>query len=217
MRVLFNAPIDPLTVNGSTIQVSGGSQTVMPSSISFSQNNQMVQVTPQEPLPASTMMTLTIAGVTDMAGNPVTSQTTHFTTGAAPQTSTTFIVNTNPPASQSNVPVNVAPNVQSSAAIDPTSLNSTSFQIYDTVLSQTVAGTYSLSSDGLTAYFLPNTLLAAGRTYYEYVDYSQNVLDLVGNAVRAYFQTFATSFSVSTQGPQVVAVSPQNGLTAVPI
>ena len=33
-------------------------------------------------------MTLTISGVKDVAGNAVTTQTTQFTTGAAPQTFT---------------------------------------------------------------------------------------------------------------------------------
>ena len=47
IRVRFSGPIDPLTVNGTTIQVSGGNQTAVPSAISFSENNQVVQITPQ--------------------------------------------------------------------------------------------------------------------------------------------------------------------------
>ena len=103
--------------------------------------------------------------MTDLAGNAIAAQTTQFTTGAAPQTYTTYIVNANPPANQSNVPVNVAPSLQCQRADGSHLVNSNSFQVYDTVLHQTVAGTYSLSADGLTAYFLPNALLATGRTY----------------------------------------------------
>ena len=93
IRVRFSGPIDPLTVNGSTIQVSGGNQTAVPSAISFSENNQVVQITPHDPLPASTVMTLTLAGVTDLAGNVIAGQSTQFTTGLAPQTYTTYVIN----------------------------------------------------------------------------------------------------------------------------
>ena len=48
IRVQFSGPVDPLTVNDSTIQVTaaGSSQT-----ISFGSGNQLAQLTPQNPLP----------------------------------------------------------------------------------------------------------------------------------------------------------------------
>ena len=55
IHVLFSGPIDPLTVNGTSIQVSGGGQTAVPGSISFSNGNQTVLITPQAPLPASVL------------------------------------------------------------------------------------------------------------------------------------------------------------------
>ena len=54
-------PIDPLTVNGTTVQLSAAGQPVVPQAISFSNNNQIVLVQPQGVLPASTPLTLTIA------------------------------------------------------------------------------------------------------------------------------------------------------------
>ena len=48
IRVQFSGPIDPTTVNGTTIQVSGGGQPVTPGSISFSSSNQIVQITAAE-------------------------------------------------------------------------------------------------------------------------------------------------------------------------
>jgi hypothetical protein len=73
----FSAPVDPLTMNGTTIQVSGGGTTSVPASISFmsdgvANGNLRVLIVPQAPLPASTTMTFTVNGVTDVAGNAVT-------------------------------------------------------------------------------------------------------------------------------------------------
>src|SRR5262249_10506251 len=67
VRVVFSGAIDPLTVTGSTLQISGGAAVL--GSISFSNGNTTVQVTPQGLLPASSALTLTMAGVTDLAGN----------------------------------------------------------------------------------------------------------------------------------------------------
>lgn len=71
IRLVFSKPINPLTVNASTIQLSGGGITVVPDSISFSNNNQLVLLVPHSPLPDNTQMTLAISGITDVAGNAV--------------------------------------------------------------------------------------------------------------------------------------------------
>ena len=113
----------------------------MAGAISFSNNNQTVSFVPQNPLPASTPMTLTVAGVKDLAGNAVAAQTTHFMTGTAPAVATPVVVNTNPSVGATNVPVNVAIALQTNAAIDATTVNSSTFQVYDTTLNQNVAGT----------------------------------------------------------------------------
>src|SRR4029077_12411519 len=84
--VKFSKAIDPVSVTGSTVQISGGGQTVVPVTITFgryavpSPNFDYVVVTPQAPLPANTLMTITINGVTDQQGNAVVSRTSQFTT-----------------------------------------------------------------------------------------------------------------------------------------
>ena len=54
---MFNKPINPLTVNASTIQLSGAGITEVPDSISFSNNNQTALLVPHAPLPDGTQMT----------------------------------------------------------------------------------------------------------------------------------------------------------------
>ncbi len=226
IRVQFSGPIDPMSVNGTTIQVSGGGQPVTAGSISFSNGNQIVQITPQSVLPASTVITLAIAGVQDVAGNAVAAQTTQFTTAATPQSlNNVVVVNTNPPSNSTNIPLNVAISVQTNAEIDPTTVNVSTFTVHDNVLNQNAIGSYSQSADGMTLYFVPSGPLATGRSYTVSVDTSGTMIDLVGNQVNSNFVnfccgytfSFTTGVTASTMGPVVTGVSPGNGMTQVPI
>jgi hypothetical protein len=234
IRVLFSGPIDPLTVNSTTIQVSAGGVPITSAisfstaaqagvttqTVSFSNGNQAVLITPENPLPASTVLTLTVSGVKDLAGNVVPTSTTHFTTGTGPDTITPLVVSTNPPASATNVPLNVAVSLQTNVAIDPTTLNSNTFGVYDTVLAVYVSGSYSLSSNGLIVYFVPSAPLATGRIYNVLFN-GRGMADLVGNqfavccGVNDYH--FTTGVVSSTTGPNVTGVSPANGSTQVPL
>ena len=126
--VVFSAPIDPVMVSGTTIQLSGGGMTSVPASISFTNNNQTVEITPEAPLPPSTQMTLTISGVTDVAGNVVATHTTHFTTGTAAATAAPGVVTANPVPNATGVPLNAAISLQANAQIDGTSVTSSTFK-----------------------------------------------------------------------------------------
>ena len=82
--LMFSKAIDPITVTGSTVSITGGAQTVVPASISFNSTLTEAIITPLAPLPGSTVMTITINGVTDTQGHSVTPLTTTFTTAAGP-------------------------------------------------------------------------------------------------------------------------------------
>jgi hypothetical protein len=163
------------------------------------------------------VLTLAISGVKDVAGNAVTAQSTQFITAATPQTfNNVAVVSTNPPASTTNIPINVAIGVQANAEIDTTSVNASSFVIHDNVLNQNVVGTYSESADGMTLYFVPTGPFATGRNYSISIDSPGTMMDLVGNSVNAYSFSFTTGVSASTVGPVVTGVSPGSGQTQVP-
>ena len=219
--VVFTAPIDPLTVTGATIVVSGGGSSSTPASISFSNNNRIVAVTPEAPLPASTAMTITITGIKDLAGNTVPTFTSTFTTGSAAATATPGILIANPSPGSTGLAVNVAITLQANAPIDGSTVNSSTFQVYDNTLNQYVPGTYSLSADSTSVYFVPNTQLATGRAYYIYYA-GYGMTDLAGNSLTSCSGclsnfSFTTGFTVGTAGPQVTGVSPANGLVKIPI
>jgi large repetitive protein len=117
--IVFSEPINPLTISGSTIQLSGGGITEVPDSISIGNNNSQVLMVPHVPLPDSTLMTLTISGVTDLAGNALVPQTTHFTTGIGPTLASPAITSTNPFDQATNVALNAQVQVHVDHPLDP--------------------------------------------------------------------------------------------------
>jgi len=219
VSLVFSKPINQLSVSGSTIQLTDGVTTAVPDSINFSNTNQNVQLVPHAPLPDATLMTLTISGVTDVAGNAVATQTTHFTTGTGPDVVTPTVVAESPFSGESNVPLNTIIQVQVNDPIDPGTVTSSSFVVFDSTTSQTVAGSYSVSADGLTITFLPNAPLAANHTIS--VDTGNHGMkNLVGNLLATGGLSafvFSTGTAANTTAPQVVGISPPNGMTGVPI
>ena len=93
VSVSFNKAINPISVTGSSVQLSGGSVTEVPSSISFTPDYTRTMIVPQAPLPSSTAMTIAISGVTSEAGVAVTSKSTTFTTMAGADFNAPYVVN----------------------------------------------------------------------------------------------------------------------------
>jgi hypothetical protein len=218
INVEFAGPIDPLSVNGTTIQVTGGSQTVIPVSMSFGNGNQTVSITPEAPLPQSTPMTMAISGIVDVAGNTVNPQTTHFTTGALPATAAPLLLGVNPAQSATGVPLNAAVSFQASVPLDPTTLSARTFELYGNTGNQLVSGTISQSTDGTTGYLLPSAALATLQNYQIYISYPNCcIADLAGNDLPTSIYSFTAGTNAAPTAPQVFAVSPTAGLTGVPI
>jgi RHS repeat-associated protein len=220
VRVVFSKPIDPLTINAGTVQLSGGGTTVVPDSISFSNGNQSVLLVPHAPLPDATQMTLTISGITDVAGNPVTAQTVNFTTETGPDVVAPLLVSSSPFQAGVNVPLNAVGTLQVNEPVDAGSVNGSTFIISEDATGQSVTGTYSVSTDGQTIMFLPSAPLAAGQGYHVYSG-NRGIADLAGNLLASVGGvtefSFTTGTAANTSAPQVAGVSPANGATAVPI
>jgi YD repeat-containing protein len=219
VRVVFSKPINPLTVNAASIQLTGGGTTAVADAISFSNNNQSVVLVPHAPLPDNTLMTLAISGVTDVAGNAAAPQTTTFTTGTGPDVVAPAVINTNPFNQAVNVPVNTPIMLQISEPIDPGTVNSNTLIVQDDFTFQRVAGSYSVSPDGRTINFLPSAPLAVSRTFSVFFAF-RGITDLSGNVVTCNVLcdfSFTSATTANTTGPSVVGASPANGLTGVPI
>jgi large repetitive protein len=218
IHVRFNEAVNPLTVNAGTIQVSGGGQTAVASSISFSNGNQEVVLTPQEPFPDNTQMTITITAVEDLAGNQVVGKTTQFTSGAGPATAQPAVVEENPFSGAAGVATNTVVQLETSVAVDPGTVNGNTFVVRDNVTGQNVAGSYTVSADGRTLSFVANAPLGVSRSHT--VIFTNGITDLAGNVVGCAVlcnYSFTTGTLADPNAPQVVGVSPADQLTGVPI
>lgn len=225
IRLVFNKPINPLTVNATTVQLTANGTMFVADSISFSNNNQMALLVPHSPLPDNTLMTLTISGITDGAGNPVAPQTTQFTTGFGPDVTAPLLASANPHETNvnqppTNVPLNTVVQLQVNEPVDPGTVNSNTFQILQG--GHSVPGTYSVSADGQTITFVPSSSLAASQSYA--VNFSgEGITDLAGNILMTATNggpnnfSFTTGTSASTNAPQVAGTSPATGATGIPI
>jgi hypothetical protein len=213
--VRFSEPVNPLTVNGTTIAVTGTS--AVAASMSFANQNRDVFLEPYVPLPDGQTLTVTIAGVTDVSGNAVAATTTQFAVGTGPDVFGPTVLAENPANGLTNVPTNVVVSLQTNEPIDPSTVTSATFPVYDNVAGQ-VSGTYTVSSDGRTISFAPASPLAINRGHNVYIAY-QGMMDLAGNLFIGYGLSnfgFTTGSSADTSGPQVAGISPKDQLTHVP-
>ena len=208
----FSKPIDPTSVNGTTVQISGGAQTVIPLSISFDTTGSMVKITPLAPLPPSTLMTVTVNGVSDQEGNVVTTATSQFTTGAGLDLTVPSVIAVSPNANDT-IPTNTgAFTIEFSEPMDPLSVNTTTLYLYDTVTSLHIAGSVSASSDGKTFSFLPSGTLPTGHLVYLQVNGSW---DLTGNSIGSPYWYFTIGSGPDTTPPTVTEVNPPAGIANV--
>jgi hypothetical protein len=210
----FNKAINPVSVTGSSIQVSGGSVTAVPSSISFTPDFTRTTIIPQAPLPSNTQMTIAVNGVTSEAGVAVASQTTHFTTMAGPDVTTPFVMNTSV-ASNQYVGTNAAFAMQFNEPIDPGSVNPAGVKdvyIYDSSIAAYVAATITFSSDLTTVMLKPTANLTANH---QFQMCSNSMTDLSGNPQQNFCLTFNTGTGTDTAGPVVLQASPPSGFTGV--
>ena len=221
VRLVFSKPINPLTVNASTVQLSGGGVTEVLDSISFSNNNQSALLVPHAPLPDGTQMTLTVSGVTDVAGNAVAGQATQFTTETGPDVIPPAIVMASPFQGAQSVPLNTIVQLQMNQPVDPGTASSSTLTLVNNSTGQVAAGSYSVSADGLTIAFVPSASLAANTSYsvnFPGAGFGTGISDLAGNSLPGTSPiSFTTGTTASTGAPQVAGVSPANGMTGVPI
>ena len=172
VEVTFSKPINPLTVNSTTVSLSYGSTpTQIPTTVTFDSTNTYVTFTPVEPLPASTTIKLAISGVQDVAGNSVTTQSTTFVTGAAADTTAPTVVAYSPANGATNVPTNASVVLQFSEPMNSSSIiqyyclygNYYYYYYYSNCLYDSTLGTFipaniSVSADGMSAIFTPTSV-----------------------------------------------------------
>ncbi len=216
VSVNFNKAINPVSVTSSSIQVSGGSQTEVASSIAFSPDYTRTTIIPQAPLPSSTSMAIAINGVTSEAGVAVTSQTTHFTTLAGPDFSAPYVINPSVQSGQT-VGTNAAFAMQFNKPMDPGSVNPAGAQnveLYDYNFGIYVTTTITFSADLTTVFLKPAANLNPSDEFQMCAYY---MTDLSGNPQQNFCTYFYTGSGTDSTGPSVVQANPPSGFTGAGI
>jgi hypothetical protein len=213
IRVVFSKPVDPTSVNASTIAVTTGGNAV-PGSLSLnSSGNDYLGASfyPVNPLPASSTIQAGVNGVLDYGGNSFAKATTKFTTGPGPDF-TTAAVSLDFSYGATGIATNASFSCRYSKPIDPGSITPSGVRLYSYATSAYVSVGYTFSSDMMSVTMTPTSALTP-NTQYSYSCY--NAIDLTGNAAQNSYRYFTTGSGPSTSGPTLLYANPPNGATNV--
>ena len=193
----FSVPMDPSTLNSSTFYVKHGTF-VVPGVISYSGST--VYFTPSL-LVADNDYTVTITtGAKSVSGLALASNYVwNFRTGVTSALVPT-VTSTDPANNATGVDVNKTVTANFSMAMDPSTINGTTFTLRQGAT--VVTGTVSYS--GATASFDPTTALAVGTTYTATI--TTGAKNLAGVALASnYTWNFTTSNTIIVTPPPVIA------------
>ncbi|KAF0215611.1 MAG: hypothetical protein FD174_4059 [Geobacteraceae bacterium] len=211
----FSEAMDPATIDAATFTVAGVEGT-----ISYDVPSKTAILRPSGSLAAGAAYTATITtGAKDLAGNVIAvNYTWNFTTstGPAPDITPPTVSSTIPATDATGVAINSGVLVNFSKAMDPTTINDTTFTL--TSSAGNVTGTVSIDAMNRIAIFRPSGNLATGTTYAATI--KAGVKDLQGNAMTAdYTWSFTTGSTADTTPPTVIigSVNPQPGASNIPV
>ncbi len=205
----FNEGIKSETLTTSSFLLKKGTLTVA-GTMSISGNT--ASFTPSSPLSANSLYSVTITReVKDSAGNPmVADYSWSFTTASPVDATAPVIISVLPLENANNVQTNVKPSVTFSEAIDPATMNASTFVLKKD--GNNITGTVVLN--GTTATLTPAAALSANSTYS--VTVMTGVKDLAGNMLAAVKTwNFNTVGLADITAPQVSSVTPANNSIAV--
>ena len=205
----FSETMNPLTINATTFTLKQG-LTVVTGTVTYTGLTALFS--PTVNLTANTLYTATITtGAQDLAGNGlVADYVWTFTTGATGDIIPPTVISTDPTNGATGVTLNKKIAATFSEAMNPLTINITTF-----ILKQgatTILGTVTYS--GTTALFSPSANLLPNTLYTATI--TTGVQDLAGNAMLSnYVWIFTTGNSADIIPPTVIATDPLNNATAV--
>lgn len=210
ITIVFDEPVDPLTLNGTTIQA------LMPFALSVSTDSRTVTLTPTEALAANSGYWVTYSeNIRDISGNPLAnSGSINFTTGNGPDSTAPLVLETCPAHGATDVPTNFVLLIRFSEPVSPTSVNANTIVVSRN--GTPAAG--ALSFDPLGGNRIVRFQMTEGGqpgTSYE-VRVTNGVTDVAGKPLALeYTAAFTTGSSEDSGLPDVVSVVPADGATNV--
>ena len=212
LSVTFSGPMDPATFTTSTFTLKQGDKNVL-GTVTYSGITAVF--TPLNNLDNSTQYTITVTtGIKDLAGNALAGNyVRNFSTGAVADTTAPYPFFTSPNNAANNVPINQKISITFTEAMDPTTINTTTFKVTGPGV-VTVPGT--VVSIGRTATFTPDSQLANSILYTATA--TTGAKDLAGNALASnYAWRFTTGAVADTIAPTTFSINPANDAINVPI
>ena len=215
----FSEAMNPATINTTTFTLAGPGGTAVTGVVTYIAAGSIATFAPAANLTASTTYIATITtGAQDLNVPPnglANNYVWSFTTAAAPATTHPTVISTIPANLASGVPTNQAISATFSEAMDPATINSTTFTLTapgGSVVNGLV--TYALGAN--TATFTPIVNLTPSTTYQATI--TTGAADLAGNALaNNYGWSFTTAATPTVIAPTVVSTNPISNATGVPV
>ncbi|MDH5445716.1 MAG: Ig-like domain-containing protein, partial [Gammaproteobacteria bacterium] len=212
--VTFSEPLLPKSVTAESLQLLDNTVPVQ-GSVQLINGNAQILFTPTDILKDYTPYDVVVKPVRDEAGNLLQAEfTSRFTTGNTIDTQRPYMVSSDPASNAGGVAVNAIINVVMNEPIDPTTVTTSSFYVYDTVANRRVSGSVSVSDDKKVLSFVPDVAYPVGRYHYFYL--TNAIKDLFGNTLNNTSRYFTTSFEADATGPTVTLTNVSNGQTDLP-
>jgi len=209
----FSEPINPNTVNASTVVVVSQGE-IRSGTLTFGQQNTFAVFTPASPFFPTASATVTVLGqVTDMAGNQLqgssgvgTSVMSTFTTSSVADRLPPVVLQVVPFNNATGISTRTSLSATFSESVNPTTISPTTFQV--TSGGTPIAGTVAFSNFNQTVLFIPDNPFPPVAT----VNLSiSNVSDVVGNVmVLPFTSSFQTQSAIDNIRPSVVRPSPSS-------
>ncbi len=215
LAVRFDEPVNEQFLSGIQLRFNGLAVEV---DRQFSADHTTVTLKLKQLLAANAGYAFVIEGVQDLSGNVLNpGSTILFTTGPGIDLLEPVQALRTPANGATNVPLNTVIEARFNERISPVSVSDAWVRLYDSVTGLFVAGTPSVSADGLTVRFVPAGALTPNRLYYFYTGYTTPYIqDLAGNLFNQT-TTFTTGSSAVTSLPQLTLQSVANGATGIPV
>jgi hypothetical protein len=215
IRLQFSKPADRTTVNSTNVQIATGGSPI-PGYWSYNYSGGDLwgaNFSPLNPLPASSVISITASNILDYAGNVFPAVNSQFTTAALPDYSQPS-VNMDFPWWQSGIATNASFTCRYSEPMDPSSVYDGNTYLYGWVENGHIPVTYQWSTDLMSVTMTPAKPLFANA---QYGYWCNGAIDLTGNGQSNDSRNFYTGTGTSSGGPVLIQANPPNGMSSVPL
>jgi hypothetical protein len=196
----FSEGMDSTTITNSTFTVMGPGATPVTGTVTYSIIGASATFTPSSPLAVGKLFMATInIGATDLAGNSLAATFTWtFTSGSGPDSVAPTVTSTTPADGAPAVPPNAGINATFSKAMDPSTLNPSTFTLTGPGPTS-IAGKITYDAINLIATFTPTNPLATGSSFDATI--TTGAKDLEGNRLATISSWSFTTGSTSSLLP----------------